>query len=162
MNKKFAIILSGAMWLGIGTWLLCIGLNLLVEASQVDSFIVNYYPLLDILAPVFGGLENTIIILIAAGLLIGQAKGRTALKKAAIKSIQRISQLREPLSLTQVYTPRYFALVGIMMFLGISIKFFGVPGDIRGLIDVAVGSGLITGGVFYLSHAFKCSEVGCG
>jgi len=35
------------------------------------------------------------------------------------------------------------------MGLGMGIRYFGVPVDVRGLIDVAVGSALINGAMLY-------------
>lgn len=154
MNKKTVIILSGTLWLCIGVFLLTLGINLLVQGTQTENFIQNHYPWLESLAPHMGGLENAVTVLMAVALLIGYLKGKFVLAKTAQRILTRIHSLQAPIKLAQVFTPKYMALIGSMMLLGMMIKFFGVPSDIRGTIDVAVGSALINGSMFYFRESF--------
>jgi len=142
------IVLSGAVWFAVGLYLLPLGLSLILEASRFSS----QYPLMGILAPLLGGGEMAAILLIVLGLFVGYMKGKHVLAKAATRSIERIRSLPEPVSLLYVYNLRYYLLLGGMVLLGLSIKWLGIPNDIRGTIDVAIGAALINGAVFYFRN----------
>jgi hypothetical protein len=49
-------------------------------------------------------------------------------------------------------------LMGIMILLGLSMKWLGLPIEIRGTIDVAIGSALMNGGIAYFRTAFAVSR----
>lgn len=142
------------VWLCVGLFLFTLGINLLVEGAQTEQFIQSAHPLLDTLGPLMGGLENAATLLMAGALLVGYFKGRVVLGKTAKKAVARLRMLPSPVKISQIYTPRYYLLLGFMMLLGMSIKFFGVPNDIRGFVDVAVGAALINGAMIYFRQAF--------
>ena len=142
-------ILSGLVWMFVGLYLLPLGLVLLMNPFHTD----NYQPLLELLAPYLGGIEQSAIALTAIGLYVGFLKGRHVLGKAARKGVERIRSMPNPADLKNIYSPRYYILLGGMILLGMSIKFFGMPSDIRGLVDVAIGSALINGSLVYFRFA---------
>jgi hypothetical protein len=141
LNHRMLALLSGAVWMAVGCFLLPLGLKLLVVSPQG--------PLLNSL----GGGEQVALLLVALGLCIGYMKGRYVLGKTAAKGIEHIKSLPNPSSIAKIYGPKYLILLGGMVALGISIKYFGVPNDIRGLVDVAVGTALIQGAAVYFRFA---------
>lgn len=145
------ITISGAIWLAVGLMLLRIGVNLLLPpASHETEF---HLPLVQSLSPYLGGLKGALLGLLLFALVIGYLKGRFVLGKSAKKGVERILAFPNPVSITQIYSPKYFILLAGMVLLGISIKYMGIPNDIRGAIDVAIGIALLTGALIYFRYA---------
>jgi hypothetical protein len=90
---------------------------------------------------------------LAFGIVVGYFKGRHVLAKSAEKGVQRLRQFPNPTPLSSIYSAKYYLLLGGMMGLGFSIKFFGLPNDIRGFVDVAIGLALLYGATIYFGHA---------
>ncbi|MBS4165929.1 MULTISPECIES: hypothetical protein [unclassified Neochlamydia] len=155
LSHKALIVFSGIIWLAVGSFLLSLGLNFLLHAAQ-DMHVLekNSYPLLNLFSSIFSNAENIIVFLIALGLIIGYSKGRYVLGKAAVKGVERIYSLPNPTYLQNIYDSKYYILLAGMMGLGFSMKYLGIPADIRGLIDVAIGSALINGAMIYFRLAF--------
>lgn len=143
------IAMSGAVWFTVGCSLLTLGLNLLAEGTQVLHHHTKPYPWLEGLSPYFGSLEYAAVALMALGLFIGFFKGRYVLAKTAAKGVAYIRELPEPSPFYKMYSVKSLILIGMMMGLGMSIRTFGVPSDIRGFVDVAVGAALIHGAMGY-------------
>lgn len=143
------ILLSGSVWFLVGLYLLPLGIHFLVTSSQISASL----PLTTLMGS-FISPENTTILLVAIGLYIGYMKGRYVLSKAAQKGINRLLESPNPASLSCVYTPRYLLLLALMVGIGISLKVFNFPMDIRGLIDVAIGTALINGSIFFFRQAW--------
>lgn len=131
------IMLSGALWLCVGLFLLPFGITLLLHEEV--------RPLTTSLSPLFGGLQEATVALLASALFIGYIKGRYVLGKSSRRIVNRIRSFPDPTSLANIFSPAYLILLGSMILLGISIKFFGVPNDVRGFVDVAIGAALING-----------------
>lgn len=149
------IILSGAVWMGVGLWLLPLGLKLFLATLQQSAWIESSsLPLIGFLSPYLGGKEETVVVLVALGLCIGFLKGRYVLGKAAKKGVERIKAFSNPTALLNLYSPKYLLLLGGMILLGMSMRFLGLPNDIRGFIDVAIGSALINGSMIYFRSAY--------
>jgi len=127
ISHKWAVALSGILWLAIGFLLLVRGLNILSSMEEVG---------------------NRPLVLVCTGLFLGFLKGRFVLSKTANKAVDRITSMHEPLPITAVFPLKYFLLIGIMMGVGILAKF--LPDQARIVICVAVGSGLINGASQYL------------
>lgn len=156
MSHKALIIFSGLIWLGVGCFLLPLGLNFLLQAVQNTHLHTNdSYPLLHLFSSFALNVENAIVVLIAMGLLIGYSKGRYVLGKSALKGVQRIRSFPDPVELKNIYSPQYYILLGAMIGLGISMKYLGIPADVRGTIDVAIGAALINGSMIYFRQAFE-------
>jgi hypothetical protein len=147
LSHSKLIIISGLIWFGIGLYLLQLGLNLLIGIDAAHS-----YPLIEWMRSYFGSLESAAVALLALALFIGYFKGRYVLGKTALKGIKRISSFPNPAKISQIYQPKYYLLIGCMICLGISMKFFGVSNDIRGFVDTAVGSALINGALVYFRN----------
>ncbi len=128
ISHKWAIALSGLLWLIIGFLLLLRGLNILSRIAEVG---------------------DSPLILVCAGLFIGFLKGRFVLSKTAAKVVNRIHSLPEPVSLFAVFPLKYFALIGVMMVFGMVARY--LPDQARIVVCVAVGSGLVNGA----SHYFR-------
>lgn len=150
------IILSGLVWFAVGCFLLPLGLNLLVNSIQQSRIhLIGAYPLVDNLTSFGWNRETVVIILISLGLYIGFLKGRYVLGKSVQKSVARILEFPNPTSLGNIYNARYYILLGSMIGIGMSIKFFGLSNDIRGFIDVTIGSALINGAMVYFRSAMS-------
>ncbi|MCE5293722.1 MAG: hypothetical protein LLF94_03810 [Chlamydiales bacterium] len=142
--------LSGAIWLGIGIMLLNLGLGFLMHGFQGHIFIQDGYSgMFSWLAGISGGHEFAAIGLIVFSLFVGFAKGRFVLQKAALKSANRIAKLANPTPITNLYTRSNLILIAIMMGMGMLMKVLALPYDIRGSIDIAVGSALMQGSLAY-------------
>lgn len=139
--------LSGLVWMAVGCFLLPLGLKLLLIGDG---------PLIEALSASLGGAEQVALILVSLALFIGFMKGRHVLAKSAVKGIERLQTLPNPASLAKIYSPKYYLLLGGMVLLGLSIKYLGVPNDIRGMVDVAIGAALIQASLVYIRFAVNC------
>lgn len=144
------IVLSGLIWTGIGVMLLIKGLNFVVYAEANCT-------ILKTLIPYLGSREQAVVFLIAIGIFAGFLKGRFVLIKATRKIVARIAKLDPPVKISQIYDKRYYILMAIMMGIGFLLNFLNVPTDIRGTIDIAIGSALMNGamGFFRCALTFK-------
>lgn len=143
---------SGLVWLIIGCALLPIGLNFILEGILNQAITTQKYPLLNFFSGYAGGVEAAALIWIACALAIGFLKGKYVFAKSVQRSVNRIKSLPNPTPIYKIYSLPYLALLGSMVFLGYIMKFF--PMDIRGGIDVIIGSGLINGSVLYFRQAW--------
>lgn len=154
------IVISGCIWLCVGLVLLPLGLNFLTESTaHYTENGVTAFPLLHQLIGFGMEAEQAAILLIALGLFIGYLKGKYVLAKSALKGIERILQFPSPVSLQRIYSKKYYILLGGMLAMGLSIKFFGFQLDVRGFVDVTIGSALINGSMVYFRQAFFRKEV---
>ncbi|MBA3603402.1 MAG: hypothetical protein H0W50_07130 [Parachlamydiaceae bacterium] len=148
-HSKMAFF-SGAIWMAIGVFLLQLGLNLLFKPAAAGESI----PLLNLLLGFISATEAAILITVVA-LYIGFLKGKYILTKTANRTLDQIRSLPNPGPLHQIYDKKYYILIGIMVMLGMSIKYMGIPNDIRGAIDVIIGSALINGAAYYFRAGFQ-------
>ncbi len=152
LSKTVWIIISGAIWFIVGIGLLTLGLNFIVFKAQIDF--TDTTSLIAKLAPIVGGRDQAALALITIGLILGFIKGRYVLGKTVKRVSERIITLSQPIRFSQVYSRGYLMLIGGMILLGISMKWLGIPTEIRGLIDVAIGSALMNGAMAYFRVAF--------
>lgn len=150
------IVLSGIIWLGIGCMLLSLGLNFIVESFLKDNLAAMKRPILDALAPLLGGVEQAALMLIVIALLVGFAKGKFVFKKTVGRTVARIRALPNPASLFQIYPKSYYFLLALMFFLGFIVRFFAL--DVRGAVDVVIGSALINGSMLYFRQAYTAPK----
>jgi hypothetical protein len=146
--------LSGLVWLTVGVSLLMMGLNFLMEGANAEVTSADSFPLLNSMRGVLGSVEQGVVVLVALGLIIGYFKGKFVLGKSAKQGIARIQSFSNPTALSNIYSAKYYVLLGIMIGLGMSMKHLGIPADVRGLVDVAVGSALINGSMYYFRACF--------
>lgn len=130
MKQRSWIIFSGAVWILIGFMLMYKGLQFLSLAQTEHK-----------------------TLYMAIGLMIGFLKGRFVLVKTVRRVVMRIASLPSPIRYKDVYAPSYYFLILGMMGLGMLLKFLPIGMEIRGMIDVAVGSALMNGAMFYFRVA---------
>jgi hypothetical protein len=114
------------MWLSIGLLLLYKGVVCFRETSS-----------------------TTATIWCGCALFVGFLKGRFIFTKTVGRITRRIHSLPSPISFRTVYPPAYWILIGSMMGLGMAMKHLPISLDIRGFVDVAVGSALMNGSLLY-------------
>lgn len=142
--------LSGIIWMGVGIMLLNMGLGFLMNGFQSGVFVSEGYSgLFSWIASLTGAADYAAIVLIMLSLVVGIAKGRFVMAKAAQKSATRISKLANPTAITNLYSRSNLILLAIMMGMGMLMKVLSFPCDIRGCIDVAVGCALMQGSLAY-------------
>lgn len=146
------IALSGLIWLAIGAYLMPLGLNFLIQAAALPS----HAPLMKAILPVVETYDKASLLLVAAALFIGYFKGRVVLGKSVRRSTSRILALPNPAPLSQVYDWKYYLLIGLMVLIGLAFKF--APLDIRGFVDVTIGSALINGAMLYFRAALEVRQ----
>ena len=153
LSPTIAIVLSGALWMIIGLFLLVKGLNLIVFATHAQQFGVKAALIPHLTFG--GGVERGAFVLIAFGLLVGLVKGRFVLVKTVKRVVAHILSLAPAVKIGEIYTWRYLLLIACMASLGIGIRFLHLPADVHGLIDVAIGSALVNGAMLYFRFAFS-------
>ncbi len=147
IRHGLAIVLSGVIWMGAGFFLLLKGFSLLLHPQIGKTAIL--IPLMNS----FGaGGEQASLVLVSLGLVIGFLKGRVVLGKAANKVIGRILSLHNPFPISSLYSRSYVILLSSMIALGVCLRWIPVPYDVKGVIDVAIGSALINGSAFYFRY----------
>jgi hypothetical protein len=152
------VLLSGLVWALIGGLLLNIGLNLLMGLPN-QPLESDKYPLLTMLSPYVGSGQECAIVLVAVALFIGFFKGRYVLGKSAKRGIERLLTFPNPTSLRNIYSAKYYILLGVMCGIGMSIKFLGIPNDVRGFVDVAIGAALINGAMIYFRAGIELQNM---
>ena len=145
------IFLSGFVWLAVGCFLLPLGLNFIVETLLQENAHQSR-PVINFLTSYAGSPDAAALIWTAFALMIGYLKGRKVFAKSVKRSVNRILSLPNPSSLSKMYTLSYYLLLGAMVLLGVLVRF--APLDIRGGVDVAVGSALINGAMLYFRQAW--------
>lgn len=152
VSHSMLVFLSGLIWLGVGCFLLPLGVNFVVEAMLKENFATLPHPIFSLLAPYVGGIDPAAVLLVACALLVGFVKGRFLFPKTIQRSVNRILALPNPARLSKIYSWRYYLLLGVMAGLGVMTRY--LPLDIRGGIDIAVGTALIIGAMFYFRQAW--------
>ncbi|MDX8431546.1 MAG: hypothetical protein SNF33_07095 [Candidatus Algichlamydia australiensis] len=145
VSKKSAIKICFATWFLTGTLLLWKGLRFL--SVEVKFLGAKQLPLLRFAARYSRDLEQAILLLIATALIVGFIKGRIALRGVVNRTIARMN---DKVQLQSVFAPRELILIGFMIALGVSMRFLPIPIDVRGFVDVAIGSGLMNGAMLFL------------
>ncbi len=151
LSKASWIAISGVLWFVVGVGLLTLGLNFIVFKAQME--LSETTSLIAKIAPLAGGREQAALALIAMGLIAGFMKGRFVLVKTVKRVTERIISLEMPIKFSQVYSRGYVFLIAGMVLLGMSMKWIGLPMEVRGLIDVAIGSALMNGASAYFRVA---------
>ena len=128
-----AIVFSGVIWMSVGIFLLTKGFSLLLH-------------------PTSGPVEQTSLALVALGILIGFLKGKFILAKTSARVIAKILQKPNPCSIFSVYSKGYLGLLLGMMAMGMALRWVSIPYEIKGVIDVAIGSALTNGSAYYFRH----------
>lgn len=143
MKHRNWIILAGVLWFTIGAMLLYKGTRFVIQAIYGESF----YPFCA--DTFFDKKGENGVFLIMSGLLIGFIKGRLVFKKTVQRMLIRLFSFPSPVSWTKAYSPAYWATLLGMMGLGFCLRYVPIPLDLRGALDIAIGSALIQGAFFY-------------
>lgn len=143
MKHRAWIAFSGFLWFFVGCSLLYKGLHLVTQAAFQEG------SLCDRMKGFFGSPQQSATALMGLGLLVGFIKGRFILAKTVRRVVGRIASLPLPIRIHEAYSPSYWLLIGLMIVLGMSLRFLPIPIDVRGTIDVAIGSALINGALLY-------------
>lgn len=152
------IVLSGLVWLAVGCWLLSLGINILIDATLHEQLPHSASkPIVEFLSGFSASQESAVIILVAFCLFIGYMKGRYVLGKSAMKGVDRIRSFPNPTHIKNIYSRKYYILLGSMVFLGILVKY--TTQDLRGAIDVIIGSALINGAIVYFRSAYELQSL---
>lgn len=146
LSQSSLSIISGLIWICVGIFLMQMGLKLILDPAYADG---SSLPILSNFQGVMGGFQEAGIALVAIALFIGFLKGKLLLRKSARKGVERLKTFPDPMPLQQIYSAKYYILLAAMIGLGMSMRFLGIPNDIRGGIDVAVGAALINGAMEY-------------
>ena len=143
MKHRGWVAFSGFLWFLMGAYLLYKGLHLITEAAfQTDSLCYR-------MQKAVGTPQQAATVFIALGLFVGFLKGRFVLAKTVGRVVSRIAALPLPIRFKDAYGPAYWILIGAMMALGMTFRFLPIAIDIRGSIDIAIGSALINGAMLY-------------
>ena len=118
LNVRNAILLSGALWLGIGIFLLTKGIYLFVYGVNAAGGAQKEFPLIKKITEYTKDPRQAVLILACSALFIGFFKGRMILKKSVRRVVGRICSLPSPLSIKNLYSKGYLALVAGMMGMG--------------------------------------------
>lgn len=151
MKHRGYIVLSGFVWFFMGVYLLFKGLHYITEAAfQTNSLCFK-------MSPTFGTPQQAATILLVVGLVIGFLKGRFVLVKTVRRVVARIASLPLPIQFKDAYARSYWLIIAFMMALGMTFRFLPIPIDLKGTIDVAIGSALINGAMLF----FKATRSIC-
>lgn len=146
-KRSLLICLSGLIWLFGGAMLLSLGTRLILLSPQDPSSVT-----LPFLSQYFGLTASTIFCALVA-LSFGYFKARFVLIKTVQREVNRIAGLVSP-SIKNLFTIRYALLVALMLFLSFLLKYFELSNDLRGIIDIAIGSALLQGAIAYFRFAY--------
>lgn len=143
------ICFSGSLWLMIGCFLTFKGvvfLGLTIMSEKID-------PLMGLFMHFSPTKERAGLVLIFSALVVGLFKGRVVLSRTVMRQVKRILMISYPLHLKDLFPLSYLAIIFGMMLLGMALKFLPISQDIRGFVDLAVGSALINGAFLYFKQA---------
>lgn len=143
------ITASGITWFAIGSLLMVKGLKFITQAMVATESA----PLIERLARVAGSVHQGALLIICISLFIGFIKGRMILSKTVQRIVSRLRSLPNPIPISHAYDRKYVILLSSMIALGMLFRFLPIGLDIRGAIDVTIGSALINGSMLYFREA---------
>lgn len=135
--------LSAFLWLIVGSTLFSVGLRLISRSLQAE---ITETPFMSALSLLSDSKLTLGMLVGATGVLLGCFKGHFALGKSAQRLNSYYKTLPNPSPIYRLYPLPYYALLAVMMGLGMLLNFLQTPSDIRGFIDIAIGVALLIGG----------------
>jgi hypothetical protein len=146
--------LSGVLWLAVGSLLFSKGVVLL-QSLLVPGITTGFFH-----ASFFGSLSSQVKVqlILIAGLWIGFIKGNFVLRRSANRVLNHIVNQEEPIQLKNLYPKSYLILLGCMCAMGMSLKWIPINPDVKGLIDITVGTALIIGSWHYFKKSWILSK----
>ncbi len=149
MSGRKWMVVSGLIWLGIGSFLMLKGLKWITLAMLLEELPL----LLKRLVQLAGSLQQGSLLLMCISLLLGFIKGRMILSKTVYRIVKRLQAETSPVPFSKVYDRKYYIVIALMIGLGFLLRFIPIPFDIRGAVDVTIGSALINGAMLYFRQA---------
>lgn len=149
LSHATLIVISGLLWSAIGISLMYKGVSLMAGAVAAET----HQPLLGWVASIAGDKADAATVLLAVALVIGFFKGRFVLAKSVRRVVTRIRSFPNPTQLTNLYSRAYYILLASMMLLGVGMNVLQVPGDVRAVVDLAIGWALVNGALQYFRQA---------
>lgn len=150
MGHVMAVVVSGAIWLVIGSFLLAKGIfltaSVMALSQQQDSFLSLFLRL-------FHQREKAGMMMVFAALILGMFKGRVVLSRSIFRFVKRILLIPSPLKIKDLFPLSYLILMGSMICLGMTLRFLPISQGLRGFIDLTIGSALINGAFLYFKQA---------
>ncbi len=154
MTARKWMLVSGLSWLAIGAYLMIKGFKWVTLAMMQPETPA----LMGYLKKITGSLQQGALVLICISLLVGFIKGRMVLSKTVSRIVSRLKSL-ESISFSNAYDRKYYIILASMMGLGLLFRFLPIAYDIRGFIDVTIGSALMNGAMLYFRAMIKESAV---
>lgn len=150
------IVLSGLVWFVIGVLLMSLGVHHLMDALRFwDEIVIAPNPsILKTFSFIFNRPEQAMAALMIGCLLVGYGKGHFVLSRSVKSGVQKILSYPNPSALKNLYSKKYYFLMGGMMGLGMFLRWLKLPHDVHGAIDLAIGSALLKGALNYFKYAW--------
>ena len=145
MQPYTAMRFSGISWLLIGSVLIYRAMRWFIASTMPEEGVEKAF-FLKI------GDWKGVSLLCIVGICLGWAKGRLIFRKTVDRVVRRILQLPSPFPIRKMYAPGYLALMIGMSGFGMCFRFFPLPPDIKGFLDLTIGVALCVGSGFY----FRC------
>ncbi|MGE0199824.1 MAG: hypothetical protein AB7P76_02510 [Candidatus Melainabacteria bacterium] len=114
------------------------------------GLVLMYFGVMRLIAADSQQLQTATYIAMAVALAVGFGKGSFVLSKTSQRNIDRLNAINEPLKLIHVYSIRSWIIIGIMVLISLSLTFFNAPLFWRGLVNIAIGFGLVISSFAYL------------
>lgn len=140
-----AAYLQGTIWLLIGGMLVSMGCNFLIASLLQKNQSAAYLPLFHAI-PIRDP-ELAALIMALSSIAVGWLKGYCILAKTVSKQLFRLEKIPSPIPYSQLFPMSYLFLLGLMGGLGFLLRAF--PMDVRGCIDLAVGTALLFGSTLF-------------
>lgn len=132
--------LAFAIWMVGGFVLLWLGIYRFITIGDMDIVSV----------PALGGA--------ALALGIGFAKGKFVLSKTSRRNIDRLMAIEEPTKLSNVYSTRSWIIIMVMIGISLALNLGPVDPYWRGVVNMAIGMGLVASSLVYLKPHGQDSE----
>jgi hypothetical protein len=97
------------------------------------------------------------LLLYAIAIPLGYLKGRYVLSKTVGRMMRRMASLEGPITLRNVYPLSYWFLIAGMISLGVLCSF--LPNQVRGFVDLTIGSALVYGAFLYFRAPLISEEI---
>ena len=160
IGHRFAIVLSGMIWITCGAVLFFRGVHYLgVACSALFGHVGSKGTLIACASSFTGSVEGGMIALLCVSVGLGFIKGRFVLKRSVERIVGHICALPSPFPLKNLYPRFYYFLLCSMIALGCSFRFTPLPIDVKGVMDSIVGVALINGAMLYFRAALTYRRI---
>lgn len=156
-EKHSLITVVGLVWFVVGIFLLFSGLQLIFLTALLNG--QSFTPILSVVMYAFtGAVIPSIVVSVFLGLLLGYAKSKWAFVRMIRKTVQRIYPMPGLVRISSLYRLHEALLIIAVIALSRIAKILHFPPDIQGVINIAIGSALISGAVVYFRFALRIKE----